>query len=59
MIEHDAEGLLRADIKTRYEAYRIGGEWGWLNPNEIRGPENLGSITGGDTDTRPMNQEQL
>ena len=59
MIEHNAEGLLRGDIKTRYEAYRIGREWGWLSPNEIRGQENMGSIEHGDSYLKPMNAEPL
>jgi HK97 family phage portal protein len=58
-IEHNAEGLLRGDIKTRYDAYRVGREWGWLSPNEIRGLENLGSIEGGDEFLRPMNQQPV
>ena len=59
LIEHNAEGLLRGDIKTRYEAYRIGREWGWLSPNEIRSLENLGGIEHGDTYRQPMNSEPL
>ena len=59
LIEHNAEGLLRGDIKTRYEAYRIGREWGWLSPDEIRANENMGSIEGGDEYLRPMNQQPL
>jgi len=59
VIEHNAEGLLRGDIKARYEAYRIGREWGWLSPNEIRGLENLGSIEGGNEYRTPMNSEPL
>jgi len=48
LIEHDLAGLLRGDLKARYEAYRIGREWGWLSANEIRGWENLSGIDGGD-----------
>lgn len=59
VIEHNAEGLLRGDIKTRYEAYRIGREWGWLSSNEIRMLENMGSIDNGDTYRQPMNSEPL
>lgn len=59
VLEHNAEGLLRGDIKARYEAYRIGREWGWLSPNEIRSLENLGGIPNGDTYRQPMNTEPL
>jgi HK97 family phage portal protein len=59
-IEHNAEGLLRGSIKERYEAYRIGREWGWLNPNEIRLKENYSSLgDDGDTYRQPMNSEPL
>lgn len=54
-IEHDLAGLLRGDIKARYEAYRIGREWGWLSPNEIRAWENLGEIDGGSEYLTPLN----
>ncbi|MCB1454534.1 MAG: phage portal protein [Rhizobiaceae bacterium] len=59
LVEHNAEGLLRGDIKTRYEAYRIGREWGWLSSNERRANENMGNIEGGDTYRQPMNTEPL
>lgn len=35
------EGLLKGDIKTRYDAYRIGIASGFLNRNEVRTTENL------------------
>lgn len=58
-IEHDLAGLMRGDMKTRYEGYRIGREWGWLSPNEIRAWENLPGITGGDEYLSPLNMTQL
>jgi len=54
-VEHDLAGLLRGDVKARYEAYRIGREWGWLSPNEIRGWENMPEIEGGDEFLSPLN----
>jgi HK97 family phage portal protein len=54
-VEHDLAGLLRGDMKARYESYRIGREWGWLSPNEIRGWENLPGIDGGDEYLSPLN----
>ena len=54
-IEHDLAGLLRGDLKGRYEAYRIGKEWGWLSTNEIRGLENLPAVDGGDQYLSPLN----
>lgn len=59
-IEHNAEGLLRVNQKERYEAYRIGPEWGWLSVNEIRRRENLNAVgPRGDTLRGPMNTEPL
>lgn len=38
---HNLEGLLRGDIKTRYEAYAIGVTIGWLTRAEVREKEDL------------------
>jgi len=46
--EHNLDGLLRADIKTRYEAYKIARDGGWLSKNEIRAKENENPIEDGD-----------
>ena len=54
-IEHDLSGLLRGDQAARYDAYRIGKEWGWLSTNEIRAFENLQSVKGGDEYLSPLN----
>jgi len=58
-IEHDLAGLLRGDLKTRYEAYKIGRDGGWLSSNEIRGWENLSEIDGGDSYMEPLNMKPL
>lgn len=58
-VEHDLAGLMRGDIKARYEAYRIGREWGWLSPNEIRAWENLSEIEGGNEYLSPLNMTEL
>lgn len=46
--EHNVEGLLRGDTKTRYEAYEraLGGPTRWMTPNEVRRRENLNPIPG-------------
>lgn len=54
-IEHDLAGLLRGDQKARFEAYRIGREWGWMSANEIRQFENMSQIDGGDVYMTPLN----
>lgn len=58
-IEHDLAGLLRGDLKSRYEAYRTGREGGWLSANEIRRLENMPAIDGGDAYLRPLNMGDL
>ncbi len=58
-IEHDLAGLLRGDQKARFEAYRIGREWGWLSVNEIRGWENMPDVDGGDERLSPLNMTPL
>ncbi|UWR22627.1 phage portal protein [Sulfitobacter sp. S190] len=58
-IEHDLAGLMRGDMKARYEAYRVGREWGWLSPNEIRQMENLPNIDGGEEYLSPLNMTEL
>lgn len=35
------EGLLRGDIKSRYEAYKIAFENSWMNADEIRSLEDM------------------
>lgn len=45
--EHLVDGFLRADIATRYAAYAIGRNGGWLNADDIRRMENLNPLPGG------------
>jgi HK97 family phage portal protein len=40
--------ILRADIKTRYEAYKNGVQGGFLRPNEVREKEELEPDPAGD-----------
>jgi HK97 family phage portal protein len=58
-VEHSVEGLLRADTKDRFDAYRTGREWGWLSPNDIRKLENMPPIPNGDIYTSPLNMAPL
>ena len=52
-------GLIRGDIKTRYAAYAVGRQWGWLSVNDIRGLEDMNPIEGGDTYLEPLNTQPL
>lgn len=47
-IKHNLNAFLRADIKTRYEAYAIGVDKGFLNRNEPRAWEDLDPFGGGE-----------
>ena len=40
-VRFSLEGLLRGDIKSRYEAYKIGVINGWLSADEVRSLEDM------------------
>jgi HK97 family phage portal protein len=46
-VELNMDGILRADIKTRYESYSLGLDK-WLTRNEIRALDNRNPVDGGD-----------
>lgn len=55
-VEHLFAGLLRGDLKARYEAYQIARQGGWLSVNDIRRLENMNSIgPEGDIYLSPLN----
>lgn len=54
-IEFNLSGLMRGDQKSRYEAYAIGRQWGWLSVNDIRRLENMPPVPGGDMYLQPLN----
>jgi len=54
-VDFVVEDLLRGDITSRYNAYAIGRQWGWLSVNEIRRYENQNPVSGGDTYLQPLN----
>ena len=47
-VEFLVAGLLRGDIKTRYEVYQIAKQNGIMTANEIREKENMNPRDGGD-----------
>ncbi|WP_432135863.1 phage portal protein [Streptomyces sp. bgisy154] len=53
--EHLADVILRGDTVTRYQAYAVGRQWGWLSANDVRDKENLNPIEGGDDYMVPLN----
>jgi HK97 family phage portal protein len=48
-------GLLRGDMKARYDSYAVGRQWGWLSGNDIRALEDLNPIPNGDLYLVPAN----
>jgi HK97 family phage portal protein len=48
-------GLLRGDMASRFRAYAVGRQWGWLSANDVRDLEDLPPIEGGDEYLTPMN----
>ena len=55
-VEYSLDGLLRGDLASRYQAYAIARQWGWLSINEIRDLENFDPIgEDGDIYLQPMN----
>lgn len=46
-VNFDEHGFLRADIKTRWDAYRLGRQGGWITANEIRAREGLEDVPDG------------
>lgn len=54
-VRFNPAGLIRGDIKTRYAAYAVGRQWGWLSVNDIREKEDMDPIDGGDVYLQPTN----
>jgi len=57
--EHDLSGLLRGDVKSRFEAYRMGREIGLYSANDIARLENMPPVDGGDARYVPANWMKL
>ncbi len=49
------DGLLRGDTQSRYQAYSVGRQWGWLSANDVRSMENMNPVEGGDIYMVPLN----
>lgn len=54
-VRFNPAGLIRGDIKTRYAAYAVGRQWGWLSVNDIREKEDMDPVEGGDVYLQPTN----
>jgi len=49
------EAFLRGDTLSRYRAYHIGRQGGWLSANDVRERENMNPVEGGDEYLAPLN----
>ena len=45
----------RGDVKTRYDCYAIGRNWGWLSANDVCTSEDMNTFEGGDAHLTPLN----
>lgn len=54
-VRFNLAGLLRGDLNSRFRAYAIGRQWGWLSANDVRELEDLNPIVGGDVYLSPLN----
>lgn len=54
-LQHKVDGLLRGNIKGRFEAYSKMLNYGVFSINEIRGFEELNPVEGGNVHLVPMN----
>jgi len=54
-VEFLVDGLLRGDITSRFAAYAIARQWGWMSVNDIRRAENKNAIPAGDIYLQPLN----
>lgn len=53
--EHNVDGLLRGDFKSRIEGFALLVQWGLATVNEIRKLMNYPPIEGGDERMHPLN----
>lgn len=53
------DALLRGDITSRFNAYAIARQWGWMNANDVRERENMNPIQGGNVYFAPLNMTDL
>lgn len=55
-VEHNVNGLLRGDWKSRWAGYGLGRQWGWLSVNDVLRLEGMAPIgPEGDERLVPMN----
>lgn len=57
--KHSVEGLLRGDLASRYAAYAIARNWGWMSANDVLELEDRNPLPGktGDMYLVPLNMQ--
>lgn len=53
--EHMMNAVMRGDTTSRFGAYAVARQWGWMSVNDIRKAENENPIEGGDVYLQPLN----
>jgi hypothetical protein len=53
-LRFNMDGLLRGDLQSRFTAYSIGTQAGFLNTNDVRRREDLPPVDGGDANRVPL-----
>lgn len=54
-IKYNMDAFLRGDTQTRYAAFGVAVQNGWMNINEVREKEDLNPVEDGDTFFVPLN----
>lgn len=54
-VKYNVSALVRADLKTRYEAYQIARNGGWASANDVRALEDEPPIPNGNIYLEPLN----
>ena len=55
-VKFDVSALMRGDLKSRYAAYAVARQWGWMSADDVRVAENMPKLKeGGDVYLSPMN----
>ena len=58
-VKFNMAGLLRGDLASRYAAYAVGRQGGWLSVNDIRELEEMNPVPDGDGYLEPVNMKPL
>lgn len=46
-VKFNVDGLLRGDQKSRFEAYGVARQWGWMSADDVRAKEDLAPLPEG------------